>query len=138
MILDMAKQNIPFQFTCTVTSRKMIQANPDKVMSLVKAMIEAVHYFKTHKEEAIKIMQKYTRGQQRSILEGTYEAYRELLVEDGYPTIEGLANTLKVQSSWDPKAARAKVDDFVDLRFVNELKSSGFVKQLYSQRQVSK
>jgi NitT/TauT family transport system substrate-binding protein len=130
-ILDMAKQNIPFQFTCTVASRKMIQTNPDKVMGLVKAMIEAVHYFKNHKEETVKIMEKYTRGQQRSILEGTYEAYRDLLVEDGYPTIEGLANTLKVQSSWDPKAARAKVDDFVDLRFVNDLKSSGFIKRLY-------
>ena len=83
VVLDMAKQNIPFQFTCTVTSGKMIQANPDKVMSLVTAMIEAVHYFKTHKEEAIKIMQKYTRGRERSVLEGTFEAYRELFVEDG-------------------------------------------------------
>jgi NitT/TauT family transport system substrate-binding protein len=138
MILDMAKQNIPFQFTCTVTSRKMIQAHPEKVMGVVKAMIEAVHYFKNHKEEAIKIMQKYTRGVERSILEKTHDAYNNLFVEDGYPTIEGLANTLKVQSSWDPKAARAKVDDFVDLRFVNELKGSGFVKQLYSQRQVTK
>jgi len=61
----------------------MIQANPDKVMSLVKAMIEAVRYFNTHKGEAIKIMQKYTRGRERSVLEGTFEAYRELFVEDG-------------------------------------------------------
>jgi NitT/TauT family transport system substrate-binding protein len=138
VILDMAKQNIPFQFTCTVTSRKMIQTNPGKVMSLVKAMIEAVHYFKTHKEETIKIMHKYTRGQKRSVLEGTFEAYKELLVEDGYPTIEGLANTLKVQSSWDLKAAQAKVDDFVDLRFVDELKKTGFIDRLYSQRAAAK
>ncbi len=138
VVLDMAKQNIPFQFTCTVTSEKMIQANPDKVMSLVKAMIEAVHYFKTHKEEAIKIMQKYTRGQERSVLEGTFEAYKELFVEDGYPTIEGLKNTLDVQASWDAKAAKAKVKDFVDLRFVDHLKKTGFISQLYSPRQVAK
>jgi len=134
VVVDMAKQNIPFQFTCTVTSGKMIQANPDKVMSLVKAMIEAVHYFKTHKEEAIKIMQKYTRGQERSVLEGTFEAYKELFVEDGYPTIEGLKNTLDVQASWDAKAAKAKVKDFVDLRFVKELKKTGFVDRLYGRR----
>ncbi len=138
VVLDMAKQNIPFQFTCTVTSGKMIQANPDKVMSLVKSMIEAVHYFKTHKEEAIKIMQKYTRGQERSVLEGTFEAYKELFVEDGYPTIEGLKNTLEVQASWDAKAANAKVKDFVDLRFVDHLKKTGFINQLYSQRQLAK
>ena len=134
VVLDMAKQNIPFQFTCTVTSRKMIQASPEKVMGVVKAMIEAVHYFKTHKEEAIKIMQKYTRGQERSVLEGTFEAYKELFVEDGYPTIEGLKNTLEVQASWDAKAAKAKVKDFVDLRFVKELKKTGFVDRLYGRR----
>jgi NitT/TauT family transport system substrate-binding protein len=138
VVLDMAKQNIPFQFTCTVTSGKMIQANPDKVMSLVKAMIEAVHYFKTHKEETIKIMQKYTRGQERSVLEGTFEAYKELFVEDGHPTIEGLKNTLEVQASWDAKAAKAKVKDFVDLRFVEELKNTGFVDRLYGQRQIGR
>jgi NitT/TauT family transport system substrate-binding protein len=134
VILDMAKENIPFQFTCTVTSRRMIQAAPDKVMSVVKALIEAVHYFKNHKEDAIKIMHKYTRGQERAILEGTWDAYRELFVEDGYPTIEGLANTLKVQSSWDPKAALAKVENFVDLRFVDEVKKTGFINRLYLQR----
>ncbi|MBI4491163.1 MAG: ABC transporter substrate-binding protein [Deltaproteobacteria bacterium] len=134
VVLDMSKQNIPFQFTCTVTSGKMIQANPDKVMSLVKAMIEAVHYFKTHKEEAIKIMQKYTRGVERGILEKTYNVYSDLFVEDGHPTIEGLKNTLEVQASWDAKAAKAKVKDFVDLRFVEELKKTGFVDRLYGRR----
>jgi hypothetical protein len=59
-------------------------------------------------------------------------------VEDTYPTVEGLKNTLEVQSSWDPKAARAKVDDFVDLRFVEELKKSGFITKLYGTSSVSR
>jgi NitT/TauT family transport system substrate-binding protein len=134
VVLDMAKQNIPFQFTCTVTSGKMIQANPEKVLSVVKAMVEAVHYFKNHKEETIKIMQKYTRGVERGILEKTYDVYSDLFVEDGHPTIDGLKNTLEVQASWDAKAAKAKVKDFVDLRFVEELKKSGFVDRLYGRR----
>jgi NitT/TauT family transport system substrate-binding protein len=138
MILDMAKLNIPFQFTCTVTTRQMIRENPEAVQRMAKAMAEAIHYYKNHKPEVIKIMQKYTRGQDRTVLEGAYDAYQELFVEDTYPTIEGLKNTLEVQSSWDPKAARAKVDDFVDLRFVNELRSSGFVKKLYGGQQVTR
>jgi NitT/TauT family transport system substrate-binding protein len=138
MILDMAKLKIPFQFTCTVTTRQMIRENPEAVQRMAKAMAEAIHYYKNHKPEVIKIMQKYTRGQNRSVLEGAYDAYQELFVEDTYPTLEGLKNTLEVQSSWDPKAARAKVDDFVDLRFVNELRSSGFVKKLYGGQQVTR
>lgn len=130
-IIDMAKLKIPFQFSCTVTTGKIIRQNPDVVRSMVKALAEAVHYYKTQKEDAIRIMQKYTRGQNRAALEGTYTAYKELLVEDGYPTLEGLKNTLEIQASFDPKATKAKVEDFVDLRFVAELKKSGFIDALY-------
>ena len=71
------------------------------------------------------------------MLEGTYAAYEEIFVEDTRPPIEGLKNTLQIQASWDPKAAKAKVDDFVNLRFVNEMKQNGFLAQLYGQQKMS-
>src|SRR5215510_8405119 len=95
VIVDMAKLKIPFQFSCTVTTGRIIRQN-------------------------------------RAALEGTYVAYRELLVEDVYPTLEGLKNTLEIQASFDPKATKGKVDDFVDTRFVDELRKSGFVDLLYN------
>ena len=137
MIVDMAKLDIPFQFTCAVTTGQMIREQPEKVMGFVKAMAEAVHFYKNNKEEVIKIMQKYTRGQERPVLEGAYAAYDEMLVKDTYPTMEGLQNTLEVQASFDPKALNAKVEDLVDLRFVNDLKKSGFIANLYGSQQAS-
>ena len=131
VIVDMAKLKIPFQFSCTVTTGKMIRQSPDVVRNMVRAMAEAVHYYKTQKEDAIKVMQKYTRGQNRAALEGTYAAYRELIVDDVYPTMEGLKNTLEIQALLDPKATKAKTEDFVDLRFVDELKKSGFIDSLH-------
>ena len=97
---------------------------------MVLAMTESVHFFKTHKEAAIKVMQKYTRGLGRDVLEGAYAANAELLVDDGYPTLEGLKQTLDIQALTDPRAAKAKVEDFVDLRFVDEVRKSGFVEKL--------
>jgi len=134
VIIDMAKLNVPFQFSCTVATRKRIRENPDEVRQAVTAMAEAVHYYKTRKEETIKIMHKYTRGLARPVLEGAYAAYSRLLVEDGFPTLEGLKNTIEIQASWDPKAAKAKVEDFVELRFVEELKKTGYVDKLYGGR----
>jgi NitT/TauT family transport system substrate-binding protein len=131
VIIDMAKLDIPFQFTCAVTTGQMIREQPETVMAFVKAMAEAVHFYKNNKDAVINIMQKYTRGQERPVLEGAYAAYDEMLVEDTYPTLEGLKNTLEVQASFDPKAASAKVEDLVDLRFVDELKKSGFIAKLY-------
>jgi ABC-type nitrate/sulfonate/bicarbonate transport system substrate-binding protein len=138
VIMDMAKLDIPFQFTCSVTTGQMLREHPDKVMAFVKAMAEAVHYYKNNKEPVIKIMQKYTRGQERSILEGAYAAYDEMLVEDTYPTLEGLQHTLEVQAAFDPKAANAKAANFVNLRFVNDLKKSGFIDRLYNAGQVKR
>lgn len=137
-ILDMAKLNVPFQFTCTVTTGQMIREHPDKVLRMVKAMADTIHYYKTHKEEVLQIMKKYTRGQKRSVLEGAYTAYSELYVEDTHPTLEGLQNSLEVQAEFDPKAAGAKAEDFVDLRFVNEIKKSGFIDRLYGRDQMGK
>jgi NitT/TauT family transport system substrate-binding protein len=137
-IMDMAKLDIPFQFTCSVTTGSMIREKPEAVRAFVRAMAEAVHYYKNNKENVIRIMGKYTRGQSRPVLEGAYTAYDELLVEDTYPTLDGLKHTLEVQAMWDPKAAQANVRDLVDLRFVNELKDSDFLKRLYGPRQVSR
>jgi ABC-type nitrate/sulfonate/bicarbonate transport system substrate-binding protein len=132
VILDMATLNIPFQLTCTVTTRKLIKENPNMVRAMVRGMAETVHYYKSHKNEVVRIMQKYTRGQDADFLGKTYDAYKNLLVEDTYPTLEGVKNILDIQAVSDPRAGRVKAEDIVDLRFVDELKQSGFVNKLYS------
>ncbi len=76
-------------------------------------------------------MAKYTRGAKPNVLEGSWVAYKDLLQEDTYPTLQGLNDTLAVQRNWDPKAATANAKDFVDLRFVKQLKASGFIDKLY-------
>lgn len=63
VILDMANLNLPFQLTCTVTTWKLIKENPNMVRAMMRGMAETVHYYKSHKNEVVRIMQKYTRGQ---------------------------------------------------------------------------
>jgi len=124
VIIDMAKLRIPFQFSCTVTAGKLIRERPKTVEGMVKVLADAVHFFKTNKKESIRIMAKYTRGATHKVLEGSWDAYSELLEEDLRPTLEGLSDTLAVQAAWDPKAGKAKAQDMVDLRFVNNLEKA--------------
>ena len=91
VIIDLAELKVPFLFTCTVTSTKMIREQPDTVRRMAEAIAAGVHFFKTNKAETIKIMGKYTRGADRTILEGAYAAYNKLFVEDTYPTRRRLA-----------------------------------------------
>jgi NitT/TauT family transport system substrate-binding protein len=137
VIIDMAKLRIPFQFSCTVTAGKLIRERPKTVEGMVKVLADAVHFFKTNKKESIRIMAKYTRGATHKVLEGSWDAYSELLEEDLRPTLEGLSDTLAVQAAWDPKAGKAKAQDMVDLRFVNNLEKSGFIDRLYGRTSVT-
>src|SRR5262249_60819125 len=105
------------QFNCTVATRQTIRENPDLVQRLVRAIVEAVHYYKKNKEPAVKVMQKYTRGPSRTFFEEVYDSNKGLLVDDTYPTLEGLKNTLEMQASLDPKAASATAEELVDVRF---------------------
>jgi hypothetical protein len=57
-----------------------------------------------------------------------------LLIDDTYPTLDGLKQTLDVQALTDPRAAKFKAEDMVELRFVDELRKSGFVEKLYSRK----
>ena len=59
-----------------------------------------------------------------------YAAYRDVLLDDTYPTLAGLRNMLEIQADIDTRAAKTKVEDFVDLRFVDEVKKNGFLAQL--------
>ena len=77
------------------------------------------------------MMQKYTHGADRAVLDAAYAANVEFLVEDTYPTLEGLRQTLEIQALTDPRATKAKAEDFVELRFVDEMKKAGFVDKLF-------
>lgn len=138
LIIDMAKLKIPFVFTCTVTSGKLIREQPKTVEAMVKAVAEAVHFFKDNETDSLRIMAKYTRGAKPNVLEGSWNAYKELLEEDTAPSTAGLSETLAVQGAWDPKAAKAKAEDFADLRFTKNLKRSGFIDKLYGRSHISR
>lgn len=129
-IVDMAKLRVPFQFNCIATTRKYVREHADEPRGVVFAMAEATRFLKTHKEETIRVMQKYTRGLPHDILEGAYVSNSDLIVDDGYPTLEGLKQTLEVQALTDQRAAKAKAEDFVELRFVEDLRKSGFLTKL--------
>lgn len=134
VIMNMAKLDIPFQYTCATTTEEMIRQSPDTVQRFVRSLVEGVHFFKTHKAETVRIMGKYAREKRPSVLDSVYDAYKNLLVKDTHPTMKGLKDTLELMAQRDPRAARARAGEFVDLRFVEQLKKSGFIDRLYGRR----
>jgi NitT/TauT family transport system substrate-binding protein len=130
-IVDMTALGIPFPQNGIYTTTRIIRERPDFVRRYLRAYVEAIHYYKTHKEETLKILKKYSRVDDRNALQESWEWHTRYFPNAPYPPVEGYQLIIQDMVATNPKAAQANVKDMVDLRFMKELEDSGFIKSLY-------
>jgi NitT/TauT family transport system substrate-binding protein len=131
-LIDMAQLNIPFQLTALLTTRAFVKTHHDLTFSIVAALGQAVHFYKTEKEESIRILSKYLQTADREALEETYrEIALKVVPEKLYPTLPGLRTILDELAARNPKAKSARPEDFVDTSFVKSLDDEKFFEKLY-------
>jgi hypothetical protein len=82
------------------------------------AYLEAIRFFKTHKEEAVRKMMVLSRLNDREIAEKAFDVYTRSLPDDGRPTIKGLETVLADFAREDPRAKGLTVAQIVDLSFL--------------------
>ena len=130
VLLDLISLKIPFPQRGIYTTGKFIKEQAETVRRYMRAYVEAIHYFKTRKEEAMRIMGKYSRVEDRGVLEHTQSWFTENMPDYPYPPVEGYQVVTQEMASTQPKAAGLNVKELVDARFVKELEDSGFVASL--------
>jgi len=110
----------------------LIKSRPELIRNAMKAYIEGIHYYKTHRAESLAILAKYLKTSDAEVLTEIYDDIGlRLTAEKPFPTLRGIGIMLRELSATNPKAAAARPEDFVDLTFIKELTSSGFIDRLY-------
>ena len=105
------------------TSRNFVRKNPKVVEGAVKALIDACKYVRTNEEGASKIIQRYMRLTDRDILREYYkEVVKKEVTTQYYLNLNAIRHVIEEESVKEPKAAKAKPEDFVDHRFLDRLK----------------
>jgi len=130
-VVDMVALKIPFPQNGIFTSTKLIRDNPDFVRRYMRAYVEAIHFYKIHKEDTIKSMRKYSRLDDRKFLDEAWDWHVKFMPDAPYPPPDGYQLVLQDMAEKNPKAAQADIKDYIDARFVKELDDSGFIKALY-------
>ena len=74
--------------------------------------MEAIGYYKTHKEESFKVMSKYLRIQDREVLEENFQAYDHSVRP--YATHEELELPIQEVGKSNPNVLKADPSQFVD------------------------
>src|ERR1043166_7810762 len=129
-----ARKEVVYPSMSVVTRRKNIQDDRDTVMRMVKSHVEGIAYFKTHKDFSMKVLAKYLRNNDRDLLEGSYNIFREDFISVPYPIMKGLEATYDYVAATKPEIRSRKPEDFMDPSFIAELDKSGFIKKLYEQK----
>jgi ABC-type nitrate/sulfonate/bicarbonate transport system substrate-binding protein len=133
-LADGAELGIHFLQGGLVTRQTFIRTHEDTVRRIVRVFVEGIHEAKTHKEEALAVMQKYLRFRDREALEDAYESF----VVKQFPRVPyvspvSVQTIFELAATRDPRARTADPHGFVDSRFVKEIEQSGAIEQLYGQ-----
>ncbi|HEU4345206.1 MAG TPA: ABC transporter substrate-binding protein [Candidatus Binatia bacterium] len=117
----------------TFTSRRSIMAKRGPVIGrFMRAMAEAAKIMHTDKEYTYKVLGKYLRIDDRTLLESSYNVEIKALEPRLALKTEGIQSTLDEIAPVDPRAKTVKPQEMIDRRYLDELEKSGFLDQLWA------
>jgi ABC-type nitrate/sulfonate/bicarbonate transport system substrate-binding protein len=92
LMADLQMLGLEYQHTGLATTQALIKARPDLVRNAMKAYVEGIHYYKTHRAESLAILAKYLKTTDAEVLTEVYEDVGlRLTAEKPYPTLRGIA-----------------------------------------------
>ena len=128
---DLADLGLHYPTSAIGTTKSYLQKNEAVVKDFMLAYIEAVHDFKRNKGAALAVLKKYSRNDDREVLEDAYSNVASKYLALPIATIEGIRTILTELSSTVPAAKNADPEQFVSYKIAREIEASGFVKRLY-------
>jgi NitT/TauT family transport system substrate-binding protein len=125
---------IPYAATAFVTKRSLIAKRPQVISNFMRAMAESSKLVHTDREFFYKVLGKYLRITDRSVLDSAYNAEIKALEPRLAIKFESLQATLDELAPSDPRAKNIKPQEMVDNRYLLEMEKSGFFDQLWAKK----
>jgi NitT/TauT family transport system substrate-binding protein len=129
--------SVPFADDGVTISKSFGQQNPTSVVSFLKAIVDAVHYIDNpvNKQTVLGVLAKYTSAKPTSAaVETGYDTYTKILAKDPFPdTQAGNSNLGGLKDESPSQFANVTVGQVYNTTFAQQLRSSGYLKQVWGQ-----
>ncbi len=125
---------IPYAATAFVTKRSLLAKRGQVVGQYMRAMAETARIMHTDREFVYKVLGKYLRITDRSVLDSAYNAEIKVLEPRLVIKNEALQAILDEVAQTDPRAKKVKPQELVDSRYLDEMEKSGFFDQLWDKK----
>lgn len=131
-LINITDMNYAFPNPALVAVGSILRSKPDVINRFMRAYTRGVHKARTDREFTYKSLAKYTKINDRSVLQAAYDFYMTKVLErTPGVNMAGVVNVLEDLAKTVPAAKTAKPEQFVDFRFLDTLEKSGLVKELY-------
>ncbi len=127
---------VPVVTELLISTRSFIKRDEEAVRRFMRGYAAAIHFFVSKKEESVSILKKYFPSDQGGTVDAMYDSFAAQLRPLPELNNEALQALVDVGSAVDPrpKAKPLKPADIVDSHFLDELKGSKFLKDLYTEK----
>ncbi len=114
------------------TTRRTIARDRELVLRVLRALVEAIHLFKTRADIAVPMLQDFMQTDDRRAIERLHEFYVPLFPQVPRPLLSGgMHDVHALFAERYPSAARLEEADIADPSLIDEVEQSGFIRQLY-------
>jgi NitT/TauT family transport system substrate-binding protein len=125
---------IPYAATAFVTKRSVMAKRPQVIGNFMRAMAETAKLMHTDREFVYKVLGKYLRVTDRSVLDSAYNSEIKVLEPRLIVKPESLQAILDELSATDARAKKIKPQEMIDTRYLDEMEKTGFFDQLWAKK----
>jgi ABC-type nitrate/sulfonate/bicarbonate transport system substrate-binding protein len=117
------------------TTTKYVNNNPEDVDALLRSLVDAIHFFKTKKQDTLKLINETCRNLLRmesdEELNAFYEENAKILEKKPYPTPEAIKNVFQLGVHDTPEVAGFNPLVMWDMHHLRAIDDSGYIDKLY-------
>jgi NitT/TauT family transport system substrate-binding protein len=131
LLVDLADTEMEFLNSGVATSRAFIEFHPDVVRRLMRAYVEGIYFFKSHKSDSMKVVGRHLRIDNPQILQELYKLYGKVFRAKPYVTRQGVESIVSALAAPENKPRNLRLDSMIESRFLKKLDENGFIDSLY-------
>lgn len=121
-------------FTTVSSGLPFVEKHPDIVDRFLRGIIEGIAYFKTRRNESIKIIQNRYKGEGELDQEAAahlYEDLAKILQARPYASVQAISNVYEISKKQDPAAEKVEPMSLWNFHYLRRIDDSGFIDNLY-------
>jgi NitT/TauT family transport system substrate-binding protein len=131
IIYRLVDLEIPFIYSSLLTNYKMLRERPEIVQRMVAALAETVYFVEKNPDKAKAAIAKAMRVKDEEALQSSYNVYAKEIV-DRTMVVPAKSVSEAVEIARETGTlVRRKPEELYDNSFVNNLKKSGFLKEIW-------